>query len=396
MKKSIDRQPSAFKIAFPVSSVWFGALVGPSMISGAFSIVYFAPYGIWGLLLPLVAMGSAAVIVGMGAEVARRHKVYDYHSYTKCIYGTNTFGRILCIIMEIYMIIAMIVGGSSVMAMGGIFLHDLLGINTIWGSIVMAVISIVLVLWGAKLVRTASTVMSVIMVIGMVLLTAFAVYCNPDELNTVISTGYMSEGANIWAGLWAALLLGLSNACNALTLSSVEQKLTHKKHSTAVGICSFILNSLAFIIEVIMVLPYCMDPEVLAQSVPVLYIVENFLRAYAPWLPTVYMITMFFGLVSSGAPQLHAVAARLKPIYPNKGIFKNDKWRNLVTGLIYFLICILISQFGLRAIISEGYTMLGYLAIPLLVIPICILMPLRWRKERKQKTMDSSQTEPRL
>ena len=389
MKNPIEKQPPSLKIAFPVSAVWFGALVGPSMISGAFSIVYFAPYGIWGLLLPLVAMGSAATIVGMGAEVARRHKVYDYYSYTKCLYSTNTFGKILCIIMEIYMIIAMIVGGSSVMAMGGIFLNDLLGVATVWGSIVMAAISIILVLWGAKLVRAASTVMSVIMVVGMVLLTLFAVVINPGELGTVFATGYMPEGANIWAGIWAALMLGLSNACNALTLSSVEQKFTQKRHSVALGIGSFVLNSLAFIIEVIMVLPYCMDAEVLAQSVPVLYIVQNFLVKYAPWLPTVYMITMFLGLISSGAPQLHAVASRIRPLYPNKGIFKNDKWRNLVTGLIYFIICILISQLGLRTIIGEGYTLLGYLAIPLLVVPICILMPIRWKRKREAAAAES-------
>ena len=170
------KKTSSLKIAFPVSSVWFGALVGPSMISGAFSIVYFAPYGIWGLLLPLAAMGTAATIIGMGSEVARRHKLYDYHSYTKCLYGTNSIGKILCIIMEIYMLFAMVVGGSSVMAMGGIFLNDLLGVHQVWGSVLMAALSIVIVLWGAKLVRATSSVMSVIMVTGMILLTVFAIF----------------------------------------------------------------------------------------------------------------------------------------------------------------------------------------------------------------------------
>lgn len=375
------KKTSSFKIAFPISSVWFGALVGPSMISGAFSIVYFAPYGIWGLLLPLVAMGAAAIIIGMGAEVSRKHKVYDYYSYTKCLYGTNSFGKFLCAIMEIYMLIAMVVGGSSVMAMGGIFLHDLLGVSSVWGSVLMAILSIIIVLWGAKLVRAASTIMSVVMVAGMILLTIFAVYFNQDGVHAVFTMEIMPEHPPIAAGIWAALLLGLSNACNALTLSSVEQTLTEKKHSVTVGICSFILNSMAFIIETLMVLPYCTNPEVLSHSVPVLYIVSNYLSEHAPWLPAVYMITMFLGLVSSGAPQLHAVASRMKPYYPDKGIFKKEKARNLLTGLVYFAICIAISQLGLRTIISQGYTMLGYLAIPLLVIPICILMPLRWRRK---------------
>lgn len=360
------KKTSSLKIAFPVSSVWFGALVGPSMISGAFSIVYFAPYGIWGLLLPLAAMGTAATIIGMGSEVARRHKLYDYHSYTKCLYGTNSIGKILCIIMEIYMLFAMVVGGSSVMAMGGIFLNDLLGVHQVWGSVLMAALSIVIVLWGAKLVRATSSVMSVIMVTGMILLTVFAIYFNPAGFQDMFSAERVVQHPPIAAGIWNALLLGLSNACNALTLCSVEQTLTEKRHSAAVGICSFILNSTAFIIETLAVLPYCTDPNVLSHSVPVLYIVSNFLSGYAPWLPAVYMITMFFGLVSSGAPQLHAVATRMKPYYPNKTFFKNDKTQHFITGIIYFAVCIAISQLGLRTIISQGYSLLGYLAMPLL------------------------------
>lgn len=382
------KKTSSFKVAFPISAVWFGALVGPSMISGAFSIVYFAPYGVFGLLLPLVAMGTAAVIIGMGAEVARRHKVYDYHNYTKCLYGTNTLGKILCIVMEVYMLIAMVVGGSSVMAMGGIFLNDLLGVHQVWGSVLMAALSIVIVLWGAKLVRATSSVMSVIMVAGMILLTAFAVYFNPSGFHNMFSAGRVSDHPPIGAGIWNAVLLGLSNACNALTLCSVEQTLTQKKHSVTVGICSFILNSMAFIIETLAVLPYCTDPEVLSHSVPVLYIVSNFLSKYAPWLPAVYMITMFFGLISSGAPQLHAVATRMKPYYPDHKVFKIEKVQHLITGVIYFAICIAISQLGLRTIISNGYSMLGYLAMPLLIIPICVLMPLRWRRQRNKQTLN--------
>lgn len=39
---------TSFKKAFPVSAVWFGALVGPSMISGAFAKCLFCSlWKIW-------------------------------------------------------------------------------------------------------------------------------------------------------------------------------------------------------------------------------------------------------------------------------------------------------------------------------------------------------------
>ncbi len=77
------KKHSSFLVAFPVSSVYFGALVGPSMVSGVFAAVYFAPYGAWGLILPLVTMGLAAFIVACGMIGVSHWGVYDYSSYAK-------------------------------------------------------------------------------------------------------------------------------------------------------------------------------------------------------------------------------------------------------------------------------------------------------------------------
>ena len=156
-----------------------------------------------------------------------------------------------------------------------------------------------------------------------------------------------------------------------------------KKHAVAIGVCSFVLNSLAFILSTLLLLPYC--PDVLLDAVPTLSVIENFLAQRAPWLPTVYMVTMFPALLSSGAPQLHAVAYRVKGLYPKRGVFADARVCNLTTGILYFALCIAISSFGLRAIISKGYSMLGYLAIPLIVLPICVIIPLRRSlREREQ------------
>ena len=377
---------NALKVAFPVSSVWFGALVGPSMISGAFAAVYFAPYGAAGLLLPMLSMGIAAFIIAMGAEVTRREKVYSYSELANRVYGK--FRKVLTPLLEVYMVLAMIVGGSSVVSMGGTFFNNLTGLPTIFGAIAVAVISMVLVLWGEKLVRSSSSLMSLVMIVGMVLLSAFAIWNRSERLGEILANFEIPEGAMLSAGFSGAIALSFSNACNALTLCAVEQEVSHRSHAVAIGICSFVLNSLAFILSTALILPYC--PEVLKDAVPVLAIVNEFLVEKAPWLPAVYMITMFLALLSSGAPQLHAVAYRVKKLYPSKGILRSDLAKNALTGVVYFALCIAISFLGLRTIISKGYSMLGYLAIPLIVIPLCILMPIRYYKHRH---MEKGETE---
>ena len=371
------KRRSSFSIAFPVASVWFGALVGPSMVSGAFASLYFVPYGLFGLILPLISMGVASVIIAMGAEVTRHERVYSYSELSNRVYGR--YSRALSPMLELYMVLAMVIGGSSVVSMAGTFFNGLTGLPAIYGSVLISILSIVLVLWGAKLVRASSLVISLLMIFGMVALALSAILERPAETASLLSDPEKLPLSDALIGVKGALALALSNSVNALTLCSVEQKVETKRDSVWIGILSFVMNSFAFIITTLMILPY---KEVQNDAVPVLSIVNTFLCERLPWLPVLYMITMFFALLSSGAPQLNAVAYRINKLYPDKEIFRSPLLRNLITGVIYFLLCILISTVGLRAIIGKGYATLGFLAIPLIVIPLVVIMPLRYRREK--------------
>lgn len=372
------KRRSSFSVAFPIASVWFGALVGPSMVSGAFASLYFVPYGVFGLILPLISMGVASVIIAMGANVTRHERVYSYSELSNRVYGK--YSKMLSPMLELYMVLAMVIGGSSVVSMAGTFFNGLTGLPAIYGSLLISILSIVLVLWGAKLVRASSLVISLLMILGMVLLSLSAILERPVETASLFSSLEKLPLSDALIGVKGALALALSNSVNALTLCSVEQKVESKKDSIWIGILSFIMNSFAFIITTLMILPY--SAEVENDAVPVLSIVNRFLYNKMPWLPALYMITMFFALLSSGAPQLNAVAYRINKLYPDKEIFKSPILRNLITGIIYFLLCIVISTVGLRTIIGKGYATLGFLAIPLIVIPLVIVMPLRYRREK--------------
>lgn len=365
------------EVAFPISSVWFGALVGPSMVSGVFAIVYFSPYGMWGILLPFVSMGVACFIVGFGLLGIKEWKIDNYSDYGKRLYGK--YSKYLSPLLEIYLILAMLVGGSSVIAMGGIFFHDLISVPEFVGQILMAIISSVLVLWGAELVRRSSVFMTIVLLVGFSLLIVLSCYSSYDNLVEKIMTWYVPEGITFWQGVTPAIALGLSNACNALTLSSVGQRLRTNSDVILTILISFIINSMMFVGCVIFLLPYI--PAVLTKEVPNLFVLQQYLTKSYSWLPMVYNIVMLFGLASSGVPQLNAVAYRVINFYPNTGIFKKNVCRNICTSILYMIICIMIATCGLQTIISKGYSILGYLAIPLIVIPICIFMPIRLYRE---------------
>lgn len=83
---------------------------------------------------------------------------------------------------------------------------------------------------------------------------------------------------------------------------------------------------------------------------------------------------MFLALLSSDAPQLFAVSSRIIAAVDKKGRWQrhSERTKILVIGTAYEALCVLISTFGLTAIISKGYTLNGWMGLFLVAIPILI------------------------
>ena len=107
----MKKRPS-LTVSFEVAAVWFGALLGPSLVTGAYIAVYFAPYGNLGLLLPFVAFLPICILAAMSADIVRRCHAYDYASFGKALYGR--LHKYLMPFLDYFIIMAMIIGGSAV------------------------------------------------------------------------------------------------------------------------------------------------------------------------------------------------------------------------------------------------------------------------------------------
>lgn len=368
-----------FRNSFSVSAVWFGALVGPSMVSGTYSAVYFAPYGAWGVVLPFIAMTGICLIVGLSANIVRTNHTYEYAHFAKIIYGR--FTRLLLPILDLFMILAMVVGGSAVISMAGVFFQDLTGMSAIWGSVIMAIMGILLDMWGARLVRASSSLMTIVLIVGFLALAVTGISLRSSELSVILSN-WSTEGIRMKSGLTGAILLGFSNLGMATSLCSVEQNIKTKSECFGIALCSLILNGTAFTLETLFLLPYC--PAALEAGVPATYIIENHIARSYPWIQTAYLFVMFFALLSSSAPQLHAVSSRVLKFFPSHSGQK-EKYYNLIIGIVYMALCVSISSLGLYTIVSKGYSMLAKFGIPLIALPVVLYTVQVWtRKNRKE------------
>ena len=70
-----------------VSFVWFTTHFGGGFASGAQIYSYFVRYGVWCLLMPVLAMLYNTLFFAYSLRFARKHEVYDYRSYNDPFMG---------------------------------------------------------------------------------------------------------------------------------------------------------------------------------------------------------------------------------------------------------------------------------------------------------------------
>lgn len=375
---------SSFKVGFPIGAVFFGMLVGPSMVSGIFSKVYFVPYGMWGYIFAMLYPLVVGSIIGFSAELARRNQAYDYNSFCHALYGKAS--PICTPIMEVYMLMNQIVSLAAVATMGGSMCNTLFGWPNMAGCLVLGLICLVLVLWGAELIRKLSSWLCVVLIIGFIVLTLLVIKVKADTFVSMINSWYVPATADLGYGFWKACLFAFCGAGNGMVLCAVMQKVKTKKDSLVTGLCTIILVAFILLVEVSLILPYM--PGIMESEIPTLYIINKFLIRSMPWLPAVYYIIMVLALVTSGVPTNQAMIARVEKIIPKKGILQYEKVVKALIGIVFLAIVLLVSTLGLTTIVNKGYSFLGYIAMPLIVFPTFVLLPLKWHRDKKSRLIE--------
>lgn len=375
-----------FKVGFPLASVWFGALVGPSLLTGVFGTVYFAPYGgAWSMLIMLASVLVAVTLIVFASEVTKRNQAYHFGAMSKAMYGK--WDPILGTILNIYMLVSVLVGAGTVIATTSSLLQDLLGVSPLLGSVMMAALCTFLAAFGAKFVRAISSVMSVILIVGMALLVGIIVYFNHGSWGQILTSWVPADGYKVSAGFYGAVVLALYQSSFAMHLCSVEQTLKTKGHTIAFAISCVVLLFIAFCASTLMVLPYI--PEVLPENIPLISIIQNHFGKLSAIGTVLYTVTMFFALVSSAVPIMQSCIARVDGWYPRKGLLNSVICRNVITGILFWVIALCVSFLGLKGIVSTVYSYLGYAAVPLIVIPCCFVLPIKRSRAKRRAALDS-------
>ncbi|MCI5590006.1 MAG: hypothetical protein MR394_05915 [Coprococcus comes] len=370
-----NKKSAASSMILGVAFVWFTTHFGGGFASGAQIYSYYVRYGIWCLLMPVLAMGYNAVFFAYCLRFARKHEVYDYRSYNNVFYGK--FAPVFSNLFEVLYICVMCVAPAVAFATGGATLSTLTGLPYLLCTLIIGIFIFVVAVFGTDLVRKVASVLSVCIIAGLLIVYIPNIIAGAGQIADTASR-MTANGGSFGKALYSAFIYGTFQLANVAVF--VQHAKSFEKPDDAVqsmGI-GWIINALMMIMVVLGIMTVCTKPEMSEASVPTLFMVQC--GVGKGFMMPLISVLIILGAVSTA---VNMVAAMVKRICSGLDKMKKetgtDEKRKIGTKEIVaaFVCCVVdfgIAQFGLLTLIQKAYSVLAYLAIPVILIPYLIHM----------------------
>lgn len=350
-----------------VAAVWMGTHFGPGLASGTQVNVYYVNYGIPGICTTILAMGFLGYALFCSMELSRIYKAFDYESWVRELYGIPMAVILFDIIYLVTILTAL---GGSLNAIG-ILLSSFVGLHYWVGVSLVIACGMLLCAYGAELVRRSSTYM-VFLITGILLVIMVLVVTKGDG-DFVGSLA--NQSTNLpkmgWGGaLWSAVIYASFQATVVANIASVADSLEDREASKKAALTGWIGNSIFLVILSLVLFSYTNVYNITAEALPFYSILQ---RLGYDWLSGVYIVIVFLAVLSTVVGFAFSGVARFSKYYRSKEEGAKHHVRDALFVCVMLLGCALASKLGIIALVSVGYRILGYLNLPIIMIPTIIV-----------------------
>ena len=301
-----------------VAFVWFTTHFGGGFASGAQIYSYYVRYGIWSLFLPLFAMAYNGVFFAYCLYFARKHEVYDYRSYNNAFYGR--FAPLFSNLFELLYLCVMCVAPAVAFATGGATLSTLTSLPYLLSTFVIGAFIFVVSVFGTDLVRKVASVLSICIIAGLLIVYVPNIIAGAGKIGDTVNAMKTAD-LPFGKALYAAFLYGtfqLANVAVFVQHAKSFEKPQDAGKSMAVGAVSTAVNMVAAMVK-----------------------------------------------------RIHAGLAERSSRTETAGKISRTQ---ILAALVCCIADFLIAQFGLLTLIQMVYSILAYLAIPVILVPYVVHM----------------------
>mgnify|MGYP001779727034 FL=1 len=369
----MSKKNKAGSMILGVAFVWFTTHFGGGFASGAQIYSYYVRYGIWSLFLPLFAMAYNGVFFAYCLYFARKHEVYDYRSYNNAFYGR--FAPLFSNLFELLYLCVMCVAPAVAFATGGATLSTLTSLPYLLSTFVIGAFIFVVSVFGTDLVRKVASVLSICIIAGLLIVYVPNIIAGAGKIGDTVNAMKTAD-LPFGKALYAAFLYGtfqLANVAVFVQHAKSFEKPQDAGKSMAVGA---VLNALLMIMVVLGIMTVYQNPEMSQQSVPTLFMVQQ--GVGSKFMTPLISVLIILGAVSTAVNMVAAMVKRIHAGLAERSSRTETAGKISRTQILAALVCciadFLIAQFGLLTLIQKVYSILAYLAIPVILVPYVVHM----------------------
>ncbi|MDK4521499.1 hypothetical protein MWF99_01230 [Fusobacterium necrophorum] len=361
--KEHEKVNVSLSTTFGVAAVWFGAHVGGGFATGNQTRTFFVKFGYPSVFLPMIIVILIGFIYYEGLLFAHNTDEYNYHNWMEKLYAP--YGKIPAYIFDIaYLLLTIVATGASIAGSAELF-KNLFQLEYVIGVLIAGIIFFILTIFGANLVRRASSLITILILIFLSIVTIAGLKANAHELSNIFMIKPVTAPMSVV--LYNALrYAGFQSLVLAIMLGAGKPLSTKKsiKEFTVIGI---VLNGIMITMSCLMMLAWL--SLIQEETLPILAIIKQLNSSLLLWA---YSITLFLAFVSTGVGCVFGIVTR----------YENSKFlnhlgeitkRRMIISVAAMIISILLSLVGLNTLIIKGYGYLGILSIFFLIIPTIVL-----------------------
>lgn len=366
-------------LAWGIAFVGFTTQFGGGFASGAQLYQYFINYGIWALVMPLLAQFLLSLFYWYGMRYAYRHKTYDYKSFSDSFYGK--YKVVFSNLYEIEYLVMVCMAPAVAFATGGSTLQALTGMPYLLCTLIIGVFIFIITLFGTELVRKCSSVLSILIIVGLFIVLVPNIIAQWDTITASISrmaAGEVPVGSQESGGfgsaLWGGFVYGIFQITAIGLMYQHTRKLENEKEVGRSMIYMFIVDVIVMGIAILGLTAIAFLPELADYSIPMLLLVQTGVGAKV--LTPIISLLIILGAVSTGVNMIAGIVERtvnqLERRKEADAAAKTHRRNSVIAAFGFTLLAFLIAQFGLIPLVKKGYSYIGYATMFVIGIPFIV------------------------
>lgn len=361
--RTIPKTP--FFAAFSVGAVLFSAHAGGGFATGNQANTYYVGLGWAGIVSAIVAMLLLTLTMREAMIMYNSRGLTSYKQLFETLY--HPFDKIEWL-FEIFFYIMVLMAVAAAISGAASALRSYFGVNYYLGVVAVGCLVLLLTIFGAGIVRAASTYMGIAILVTAITIYAIGIFKSESPLFTVLSADFRTTGfANVPKAIFNAFTYAGFQCVTLPTMIACGTTMRSKQGCAKAMWISFVMNAVALVLSVFMLI--CWRGVYTAvdggTTIPTLTVCNSMgIRA----LTAVYGVCLMLCLISTGVTTIFGFVARFEKLPMFRGI-QSAPVRSAIVSAFIIILSMSISMAGLTNIIKYGYGYCGYLGIAVVVVP---------------------------